>query len=224
MDGGADAHQSRFLGSPRHQPGLHDTALLVTDMQYLDAHPDYGLCRRMRDAGADLSYYNHRLQLATANIARLLAAFRARHMEVIYSRIESLTSDGRDRSLAHKTAGIHAPPGSRESMILEAITPADGEIVLSKTASSVFVGTIIDYVLRNIGISVLVVTGVVTSGCVEAAVRDAFDRNYKIVLVEDACADLVQAFHETAIDVLRLAAMVTTTKALIASLPAAAAG
>jgi nicotinamidase-related amidase len=219
MDHGLDARQSRFLGTPQHELGLRDTALLVVDMQYLDAHLEYGLCRRAREAGEDLTYYAGRLQTVTSNIERLLTAFRARGMEVLYSRIASLTPDGRDRSLAHKVAGIHAPPGSRESMILEEIAPAADEIVFSKTVSSVFVGTNIDYVLRNIGIDTLVVTGVVTSGCVEAAVRDAFDRNYKIVLVEDACADLVQEFHQTAIDVLRLAAMVVNTGAVLAALP-----
>jgi nicotinamidase-related amidase len=219
LNDGAGARQARFLGSPRHELGLRDTALLVVDMDYLDAHLEYGLCRRARQCGEDLSYYAARLDVIGSNIVRLLAAFRARGMEVMFSRVASLTLDGRDRSLAHKTAGIHAPPGSHESEILEGIAPLDGEIVFSKTVSSVFVGTNIDYVLRNIGIRTLVVTGVVTSGCVEAAVRDAFDRNYQVVLVEDACADMAEAFHRTAIEVLRLAAEVVTTNRVVQSLP-----
>ena len=219
MEGQADARQSRFMGTPTHEIGLQDTALLVIDMQYLDAHIDYGLCRRARDAGEDISYYRDRLQLVVPNIAELLAAFRARKMEVIYSHIASLTPDGRDRSRSHKKAGLHAPLGTREAQILDEIAPIDGEIVLPKTVSSVFVGTTIDYVLHNIGISTLVLTGVLTSGCVYSAMHDAYNRNYNIVLVEDACADLDREFHQTSIDVFRVAAMVTSTQDLLKALP-----
>ncbi len=219
MDSGSDARQSRFLGTPEHSLHREETALLVVDMQYLDAHPDYGFCRQAREAGEDLAYYESRLKTATANLQKLLAAFREHRMEVIYTRIASLTQNGRDRSLAHKTVNIHAPPGSRESMILEEIAPLGDEIVFSKTVSSVFAGTNIDYVLRNIGIKTLVATGVLTSGCVNAAILDAFDRNYNIVLVEDACADLVEDFHKTTIDILRVAAMTVGTHELIEKLP-----
>jgi nicotinamidase-related amidase len=212
------AFQSEFYGSPSHQYALGDTALLIVDMDYLDTHPAYGVCRRAREAGADIAYYQSRIALAVANTAKLLEAFRARRMEVIFSRIMCLTGDGRDRSSAHKNAGILSLPGSREAMILEEIAPRDGELLFSKTVSSVFVGTNIEYVLRNVGIRTLVVTGVLTSGCVEAAVRDAFDRNYQVILVEDACADLVRSFHENAVQVLRVAAVVTTTKEVLRAL------
>ncbi len=219
MEDKPDTRQSRFMGTPQHELGLRDTALLIIDMQYLDAHLDYGICRHARDAGEDLAYYDQRLKLAVPNIADLLAAFRIRKMEVIYSHIASLTPDGRDRSLSHKKAGIHAPPGSREAQILEEIAPVSGEIVLSKTVASVFAGTMIDYVLRNIGISTIVLAGVLTSGCVYSAMHDAYNRNYNVVLVEDACADLDREFHKNSIDVFRVAAMVTSTRGLIERLP-----
>ena len=215
MDHGPDARQSRFIGAPQHDFPTRNTALLVIDMQYFDAHLDFGLCRRARDAGEDLSYYDQRLKTVIPNIAELLTAFRAREMEVIYTHIASLTPDGRDRSAAHKLLGFHAPPGSRESQILDEIAPLDGEIILSKTVGNVFAGTNIDYVLRNIGITTLVMTGVLTSGCVNAALISAFDHNYKVVVVEDACADLVQEFHETSIDLMRVGAMVTSTLEVI---------
>ena len=167
-----------------------NTALLIIDMQYEDAHADYGLCARFKARGEEegVQYYLGRLALIVPNIQKLLAAFRERSMQVIYTNIESLTKDGRDRSQEHKGLGIHVSPGSREAQILEAIAPNDDEIVLSKTCGSVFNGTVIDYVLRNIGIRNLVVVGVVTSGCVEITVRDAADRSYGVIVVEDACA------------------------------------
>lgn len=177
-----------------------NTALLVIDMQYEDAHADYGLCARFKTRGEEeaVQYYVDRLALVVSNTQRLLAAFRDRGMQVIYTRIESLTKDGRDRSLEHKSLGIHCPPGSREAQILEGIAPQDDDIVLSKTCGSVFNGTMIDYVLRNMGIQNLVVVGVVTSGCVEVTVRDAADRSYGVIVVDDACATWTEEMQAAA--------------------------
>jgi nicotinamidase-related amidase len=52
----------------------------------------------------------------------------------------------------------------------------------------VFNGTNLNYVLNNLGIRTLVIAGVVTSGCVELAVRDASDLGFAVVVVEDATA------------------------------------
>jgi nicotinamidase-related amidase len=160
-------------------------------MQYGDAHRDFGHLRRMveRGDGAAIEYYASRLEtLVIPNIRRLLTAFRGAGMEVIHTHIQSLTRDGRDRSLQHKSLGIHHPPGSREAQILEEVAPRGDEIVLTKTCGGVFNGTRLDYVLRNLGIRTLVIAGVVTSGCVELAVRDASDRGFAVVVVDDATA------------------------------------
>jgi nicotinamidase-related amidase len=142
-----------------------------------------------RGDGAAIEYYASRLEtLVVPNIRRLLASFRGAGMEVIHTHIQSLTPDGRDRSLQHKSLGIHHPPGSKEAQILEDVAPREDEIVLSKTCGGVFNGTSLDYVLRNLGISTLVIAGVVTSGCVELAVRDASDRGFAVVVVDDATA------------------------------------
>ena len=159
--------------SRRHQPlpepgfSIADTALLVIDMQYGDAHRDFGHLRRMaeRGDGAAIEYYASRLETRVVpNIRRLLAAFRDAGLEVIHTHIQSLTPDGRDRSLQHKSLGIHHPPGSKEAQILDEVAPRTGEIVLSKTCGGVFNGTNLEYVLRNLEIRTLVIAGVVTSG------------------------------------------------------------
>jgi nicotinamidase-related amidase len=178
-----------------------ETALLVIDMQYLDAHPDYGICLRAKLEGREdeARYYIQQLAKIVPAIRRLQDAFRAKGMEVIHVRIASLTRDGRDRSRVHKEAGIHAPLGSKEAQILEELCPVGDEIVLSKTAGAVFPSTNIDYVLRNLGIKQLVIVGVVTHGCVEDAVRGAASHNYSVVLVEDACASFTEAVHRHAL-------------------------
>ena len=197
-----EALRRRYPKLREPQLTRENTALLVIDMQYEDAHPDWGIAARFKARGeeAALQEYLDRVALSIPNIQQLLTAFRERGMEIIHTRIESLTKDGRDRSLEHKNVDLHCSPGSKEAQILDDLAPHDDEIVLSKTCSSVFNGTMIDYVLRNIGIQYLIIAGVVTSGCVEISVRDAADRSYGIVIVEDGCASWTDEIHSAAID------------------------
>jgi nicotinamidase-related amidase len=67
----------------------------------------------------------------------------------------------------------------------------------------VFNGTNIEYLLRNLGIATLVIGGVVTGSCVEAAVRDASDRGFRVVLVEDATASWSPEMQSAAIESMR---------------------
>lgn len=178
------------------------TALLVVDMQYLDAAEGYGFSARAKELGVEecVAYYMDRIAgTVVPNFRRLLEGFRGLGMEVLYTKIEALTRDGRDRSLEHKRLGLLAPKGSPEAAVLEEIAPEDDEIVLPKTTSGVFNGTSIDYVLRNIGIDTLVVGGVLTNECVENAVRDAADRSYSVVLAEDCCAAITEEVHSASV-------------------------
>ena len=71
--------------------------------------------------------------------------------------------------------------------------------MLDKTTASPFWSTAIERLLASCGVENLLVTGVVTSGCVESTVRDACDLDYRVVLVEDACADRQQPLHDDAV-------------------------
>ena len=86
-----------------------------------------------------------------ANMQKLQSAFRNAGIEVLYTTIESLTKDGRDRSLDYKITGFNVAKGSWDGKVIDAIAPGDDEIVFPKSSSSVFVSTHIDYVLRNLG-------------------------------------------------------------------------
>lgn len=198
-----------------------DTAVLVVDMQYYDAAPDYGLVENARKAGVDVTYYCDRLALITKNIKRLIDCARAKEVPVIYCTIESLTPSGIDRSYMHKAAGLNAQPGSKDGKILEEIAPLEGEILLKKTCSGVFNGTNIDQILHNIGIRNLIVTGVVTNQCVDTAVRDAADRGYSVTLLEDGCAAFHPTLHEATIEILDgIYARISDTDAAIANIAA----
>lgn len=199
------------------------TALLVVDMQYGDAHRDWGLLPDKRAAGlvGDVERYATRLDtLVIPKIQRLLAAFRRAGGEVIYVRIESLTQDGRDRGPEHRAKGIHFPPGSQEGKILTEIAPVGDELVLSKTCASAFRGTNIEYLLRNMSRDCLVVVGVVTGSCVQATACDAAARGFRTLVVDDATATWNDEMQHTALGTMRECGVeVVTTEALTSGEP-----
>jgi nicotinamidase-related amidase len=207
-------------------PPLHgeDTALLVIDMQYADAHKDYGLLKYRRDHGHTngLDYMVRRLDMIVPNICRLQDTCRARGVEVIFTRICSMTRDGRDRSLAHKELGHMFPPGSKDANIFETLAPVGDEMVFNKTTGSVFNSTPIHYVLQNLGIRNLIMVGVMTGGCVESAARDAKDFGYRVLVVDDACGTWTHEMHEFALRVMNeVFAKIKTIDEVLAALAAA---
>jgi ureidoacrylate peracid hydrolase len=130
------------------------------------------------------------------NIRRLQLACRRGGIEVVYSVIENMTRDGRDRSLDYKISGIDVAHGSWDARVVDEIAPGDDEMVFRKTSSSVFISTNIDYVLRNLEVRSLIVAGMMTDQCVESAVRDACDLGYLVTLVTDACTTTSAERHE----------------------------
>lgn len=181
------------------------TALLSVDMQNGEFSAD--LLARARVPGSAeaglLAFYERLDAVVIPNQVRLQAAARAAGLEVIYTVIESLTADGRDRSLDHKISRLHFPKGSWEARPIEAVGPQGDEIVIPKTASGVFNSTNVEYVLRNLGISHLVVYGIVTDQCVESAIRDAADRGFLVTQVEDCCAAGTLEDHRSSIASMR---------------------
>lgn len=134
------------------------------------------------------------------NIQCLIAACRQARVEVIYTVIENLTLDGRDRSLDYKLSGFFYAKGSWEAQVLPQVAPQGDELVLPKTSSSVFNSTMLDYLLRNIGIEDLFVTGFLTDQCVDHTVKDGADRGYYVTCVHDACMAQTEGLHRAALD------------------------
>jgi nicotinamidase-related amidase len=71
--------------------------------------------------------------------------------------------------------------------------------MLPKTSSGVFNSTNIDYVLKNLNVRYLIITGIMTDQCVDMAVRDAADRGYLVTCVSDACASATPERHDGAL-------------------------
>ncbi|HET6184485.1 MAG TPA: isochorismatase family cysteine hydrolase [Acetobacteraceae bacterium] len=182
-------------------------ALLVIDVQHGTVGPG--------TKEAQPAFHAAATGRAIPNIARLLAAFRAARLEVIFTVIENLTADGRDRSLDYKLSGISVAKGSWEARMPDAVAPQRDELVLPKTSSSVFNSTVLDYVLRNIGIEDVFVTGFLTDQCVDHAIKDGADRGFYMSCVHDACAAESPARHEAALDCFRgYCRMLSTDEAL----------
>ncbi|MCC7272606.1 MAG: cysteine hydrolase [Alphaproteobacteria bacterium] len=181
------------------------TALLSIDMQNAEWTPEKAAAARRPDAPeARKHHLMERIErVLIPNQGRLQEAARAAGIEIVYTVIESLTRDGRDRSLDHKISRIHHPRGSPEAQIIPAVAPVGDEIVIPKTASGIFNSTNVEYVLRNLGIEFLVVYGIYTDQCVESAIRDAADRGFLVTQVEDCCAAESDANHRRSIDAMR---------------------
>jgi ureidoacrylate peracid hydrolase len=80
------------------------------------------------------------------------------------------------------------------------LRPGPDDIVVRKHRYSGFVGTDLDLVLRSRGIRTVVVTGVATDVCVEATVRDAFMRDYYVVVVTDCTAATTASIQAATLD------------------------
>ena len=198
----------------------HDTALLVIDIQYLDAARGYGVFADIEKSGVPMEaqeYYFDRLDnIVLPNVRRMQDAFRARGLEVIHTRIQSHTRDGRDRSPGHKRLGLHAAPGSKEAEFIEMVAPQGDEIVINKTASGVFNSTNLEYILRNLGITGLFVMGVYSNECVSTAIRDACDLGFYVTLISDGCATVTPQLQNATITTMRdrYARVITTEEAI----------
>lgn len=221
-----DPLRDAYRRSITHIPALtqsleaHRTALLCIDMQYLDAAPGFGVFADAAASGVPpeaQQYYFNRLQTdVLPNVRQLQDSFRKRGLEVIHTRIQSLTLDGRDRSPGHKRLGLHAPPGSKEAEFIEQVAPQGDELVINKTASGVFTSTNMEYLLRNMGINGLFVVGVYSNECVSTAIRDACDLGFYVTLISDGCATVTPELQNATITTMkdRYARVLTTAEAI----------
>ena len=198
-----------------------NSALLFVDVQNFSANRQGAEFKDLPDAeftGKYGWYFDMLNVTVIPNMQRIQHAARNAGVEVMYTTIESLTSDGRDRSLDYKITGFNVPKGSWDGKVIDQISPEEDEIVLPKSSSSVFVSTHIDYILRNLGVKQLVISGLITDQCVESAVRDACDLGYLVTQVTDACLTYNQARHDNSIYTIRGYCRQVTTQELVAEL------
>jgi len=197
------------------------SALLFIDVQNFAAHRDGAEFDGLSPDGFAQKYGWFFDQLDTRvilNMQAIQSACRTAGVEVMYTTIESLTLDGRDRSLDYKITGFNVPKGSWDGKVVDQIAPLGDEIILPKSSSSVFVSTHIDYVLRNLGVKQIVISGLITDQCVESAIRDACDLGYLVTQVTDACLTYTQDRHDHSLKTIKGYCRQVTTAELMAEL------
>ncbi len=200
----------RMAGIPGRIPDFNlergKTAFMIIDMYYRSVDRRYGFGRRAKESGIEheLDYYYDRLDSTVVpNLVLMLEACRAHSIDVVHVKVGTHTFDGRDAGWRYKGWKLFDELKA-EHEIIKPLQPIEGEIVLTKTTSSVFNSTTAELIFRNMGIQYLIIGGVVTGNCVETAVRDASDRDFKVYLLEDGCAGLTQDAQEFSVKYLHL--------------------
>ena len=151
------------------------------------------------------------LRRAVAPSARVLEAARAAGLLVIHTR-EGHRPDLTDCPPAKKARGrLKAGIGDAGPMgrilvrgepghdIVQALHPAPGEPVIDKPGKGAFYATDLHAILGHHGIAQLVVCGVTTEVCVNTSVREANDRGYDCLVLEDCVASYFPEFHAAAL-------------------------
>jgi nicotinamidase-related amidase len=209
----SSAHE-KYIALQRHRNaaplGLDPraTALVIVDMQEYFLNPVSPFSRAYeRLVPGVLGHFQERGRgVVEPSLRRLLDFFRAHGLRVVYTTVASELPDGGDlmpifqqRNAASRAAVGDAaipPRGDAWARIVAALEPQPGELVVNKTTYGTFNSTGLDHALRSLGVTSLVVGGVVTNVCVETTARDAADRGYDVVLIDDGCAAFSPEIHE----------------------------
>lgn len=160
-------------------------------------------------------FYEAARTVAIPNMARLADASRKAGVEVMYTVMENFTEDGRDRSLDYKLSNFFIPKGSWDAKVIDELAPQRDEMVIPKTSSSLFNSTNFEYLVRNIGLDTIIVTGFLTDQCVDHTIRDGADLGFHMICATDACATDTNARHEAALNAFKGYCRSETTAALV---------
>lgn len=176
------------------------SALLIIDMQrdFLEAGGFGDML------GNDVSL----LRRAIEPNRRLLAAWRTAGLTALHTReghrpdLSDLPATKKARSRGALGIGDRGPMGrilcrgEAGHDIIGELAPTAGEPVIDKPGKGAFFATDLETILRQRGISQLIVTGVTTEVCVNTTVREANDRGFECLVLDDCCASYFPEFHD----------------------------
>jgi nicotinamidase-related amidase len=174
------------------------TALLVIDLQIDFLSPDGYFARKGYDAAP--------LRAILPAVAAVIEAARAAGCAIVHTR-QGYRADMADMTPYERWRRARA--GLDGTEILLRSSPGHGivpeipvrpdDIIIDKTANGAFTHTDLDHVLRARGITHLLFSGCTTDVCVHTTMREAADRNYQCLLIEDACASGDRYAHDAAV-------------------------
>jgi nicotinamidase-related amidase len=157
------------------------TALLVMDMQA-------GILRNLQDS-AEL----------IGNVAKAISHARVKKIPIIYVTIgfrPGMPELNMNNKSFVASKERFASVSMDEFMKIEsALSPLSEDIVVVKRRVSAFTGSDLEVILRSQGIQRMVLTGIATSGVVLSTVREAADKDYRIIVLSDGCADSDAEVH-----------------------------
>lgn len=201
------------------------TAVVMIDMQRDFLEPG--------GFGATLGNDVSRLAPAIGPAARLLALARAHGMLVVHTRechapdLSDCPPAKRDRGAPALRIGDEGPMGrilvrgAAGVEIVDALAPTPGEIVVDKPGKGAFYGTGFRDLLDARGITTLLIGGVTTEVCVQTTMREANDRGYECLLVEDATESYFPEFKAATLAMVRAQGGIVGWTAPVALLEAA---
>ena len=183
------------------------TALLVVDLQRGYVERDLGIGPRIQARFPDVHEYYYPLieKAVIPNSVRLREFFAGRGVQIIYTRMGLQLPTAKDVaswSWRHRHVGGDNADlfmsGTPEHELVSEFTVGPHDLVMDKNTLSPFASTPLDQVLRNMGIENVVITGVTTNAAIETTAREAGDRGYCPIVVEDAVAAYLPDDHEGA--------------------------
>lgn len=183
------------------------TGLLVIDAQRGYTERGLGVGPTLEAFPDVRDYYYGRLEsVVLPNIVRLIETFRRHALEVVFTRQAFQTPHARDVpswNWRRQQVGVAGSPlfwsGSPEAQLINELAQP-GDLVVDKASAGPFATSALDQYLRNLAIENVVVVGLLTNVAVETAARDAGDRGYHVIGVDDACAAYTELEHVDSMD------------------------
>lgn len=195
------------IAAPEH------TAIVTQECQGAVIGPDAGLAALAAEARRE----------ALPNIVRLLSAARAAGVRVVHClvqrRYDGLGANHNAKIFAIGHGDVDIAPGTPGATLLPELGPEPTDLLLSRWHGvGPMGGTDLDAILRNLGVSTIVVVGVSLNIAIPNVVMDAVNAAYRVVVPRDAVAGIPAEYGDAIIDnTLSLLATITTTEELLSA-------